>query len=114
VHSRYKDLDAFRIAAGLSDDLHRIIRTWPPRDQTRHGDQLQRAADSIGANIAEAAGRWTKAERRRFLWNARGSLYETEYWIDRAEGRSHPLPKSTQHLDQLAHAPQGLIRRHSA
>src|SRR4051812_16162157 len=78
------------------------------------GSQLNRAADSVGANIAEAAGRWTKAERRRFLLNARGSLYETENWIDRARARHLPLPESADNLDRLAHALAGLIRRHSS
>jgi four helix bundle protein len=77
------------------------------------GRQLNRAADSVGANIAEAAGRWTKAERRRFLLNARGSLYEAEYWIERAEARSLALPRSIERLDQITHALNGLIRRHS-
>ena len=78
MHSRYKDLDAFKRAASLADDLHAAVRRWPRLDQRTLGTQLIRAADSIGANIAEASGRWTKAERRRFLLNARGARYELE------------------------------------
>jgi four helix bundle protein len=114
VHSRYKDLDAFKLAVVLADDLHRLIRAWPSLDQRDLGGQLNRAADSVGANIAEAAGRWTKAERRRLLLNARGSLYEAEYWIDRATARSLPLPESKENLDRIVHALNGLIRRHSS
>jgi four helix bundle protein len=113
MHSRYKDLDAFKLAAALADGLHGCVRTWPSLDERTLGPQVIRCADSVGANIAEAAGRWSKAERRRFLINARGSLYETEYWIDRAAARGLRLPASVAKLDQIAHALNGLIRRHS-
>ena len=112
MHSRFKDLDAYRHAAALADAVHACVRTWPMLDQRTLGAQLLRSADSIGGNIAEAAGRWTKAERRRFLLNARGSLYETEHWLDRAHARKLPIPE-TANLDLIVHALTGLIRRHS-
>ena len=40
-----------------------------------------RAVDSIGANIAEAFGRYHD------VYFARGSLYETKYWLNRAVNR---------------------------
>ncbi len=46
-----------------------------------------RAADSVSANIAEAGGRWTVKDKRHFLRIARGSLAETEHWVDCARGR---------------------------
>lgn len=51
------------------------------------GKQLARAADSIGANIAEAYGRYHYGERINFLYYARGSVYECKYWLRRAEVR---------------------------
>jgi four helix bundle protein len=46
-----------------------------------------RAADSVGANIAEAHGRDTYRDRRRQLYVARGSAFELEHWLLTARGR---------------------------
>lgn len=51
------------------------------------GGQLARAAGSIGANIAEAFGRFHYGEKVQFLYYARGSLYETKYWTNRTQAR---------------------------
>ena len=46
---------------------------------------MVRAADSIGANIAESYGRYHYGDKLNFLYYSRGSLYETKHWV----GRSH-------------------------
>ena len=63
------------------------IGRWKPLDQWSVGIQLTRAADSIGANIAEATGRWHQRDQIRFLLHARGSLAEVEHWIGAATRR---------------------------
>jgi four helix bundle protein len=73
--------------------------------------QLVRAADSVGANIAEAMGRWSVPDRRRLLFVARGSLHETEHWISVAETRGLlPAGTATQ-VDEISRALNGLIRQ---
>jgi four helix bundle protein len=113
VASRFKQLVAFQRAVAIADELHACVKRWPDADQRTIGQQATRAADSVGANIAEAAGRWTKAERRRFLLTARASLYETEYWLDRARARGLRTPRAAAHLDEAFRTLNGLIRRHS-
>jgi four helix bundle protein len=81
VHSQWRDLTAYSRAAVLGDDLPRAIAGWPRFDRWSTGMQLLRAADSIGANIAEAAGREHAADKRRFLVIARASLFETEHGL---------------------------------
>jgi four helix bundle protein len=72
--------------------------------------QLVRAADSVGANIAESSGRWHPADKRRLLVIARGSLYEAEHWLERAEARSLSAPR-TDRLRELAWALSALISK---
>ena len=73
--------------------------------------QLVRAADSVHANIAEAAGRWTKSDKRNFLMIARGSLYETENWITRARARGLLTDDYDEQLAEIARTLNGLIKR---
>ena len=69
--SNFRSLVAYRVAAELADELHLTVRRWPEYDRSTVGMQLVRAADSVHANIAEAAGRWTKSDKRNFLMIAR-------------------------------------------
>lgn len=54
---------------------------WFARDVV--GKRLAKTADSIGANIAESYGRFHYGEKLQFLYYARGSLFETKYWLTR-------------------------------
>ena len=77
--SEFRRLRAYELAVALAGDLHVAVTSWDKFERWSLGVQLMRAADSIGANIAEATGRWHIADQRRVLYFARGSLYETEH-----------------------------------
>jgi four helix bundle protein len=76
----------------LADELHSSVLTWSSFDKWALGIQLTRGADSIGANLAEAYGRTTQADRRRFVAIARGSALELEHWLERALARQLSCP----------------------
>jgi four helix bundle protein len=65
----------------------------------------------VGANIAEAFGRGSTPDQRRLLYIARGSLQETEHWVDLAARRGLMAPDGIdEQLDELARVLTGLIR----
>ncbi|MFL5804598.1 MAG: four helix bundle protein [Roseiflexaceae bacterium] len=51
--------------------------------------QIIRAATSVGANIAEGHGRYTPGAHRNHLLIARGSLAETDSWLDQLRRGGH-------------------------
>jgi four helix bundle protein len=71
-------------AEQLADEVWKVVCKWEVLARDTVGKQLVRAADSIGANIAEGSGRGSNQDYRRFLRIARGSLCETQHWLRRA------------------------------
>jgi four helix bundle protein len=109
--SRFHELDAYRRAAALADAVFEDVARWAPFERSTIGEQLVRAVDSIGANIAEANGRWTAADKRRFLLYARGSLYETEHWLTRAKARNITDDDYANELASVARPLNGLLKQ---
>src|SRR3954470_15871436 len=87
MRSLFRDLVAYQRSTALAHHLHRAIALWPKFERWSVGMQLLEAADSIGANIAEASGRHHPLDGRHLLVVARGSLYEVEHWLATAEER---------------------------
>ena len=90
-------LESLRIlqtAETLSDEIWAYVADWDSFSKKVVGSQLTRAVDSIGANIAESFGRFYYGEKRQFLYYARGSLFETKYWLNRAAKRQL-MPQTT-------------------
>ncbi len=92
AHRGFRELEVYRRVVRLADDIHARVRVWSAFDRWTVGGQLMRAADSAGANIAEAYGRQTDRDRRRLLFVARGSLCELQHWLDRGSARELALP----------------------
>ena len=82
-----EDLKVLRTAEMIADDVWRQVTTLDVFAREVVGGQLARAADSVGANIAEAFGRFHYGDKIRHLYIARGSLFETKYWLNRCEIR---------------------------
>jgi four helix bundle protein len=83
----FENLFVYQLSEKLANEIWRIVRKWDFFAQDTVGKQLVRAADSIGANIAEGTGRGTYRDNKRFVRTARGSLYETRHWLRRAYRR---------------------------
>lgn len=85
--TNFEKLQVYKLAEYLSDEIWRVVRGWDYFAKDTVGKQIVKAADSIGANIAEGTGRGTLEDNRRFIRMARGSLYETKHWLRRAYKR---------------------------
>ena len=111
VPSYFRQLAAYRLSVELAHSLHSVVEHWPPLDRKTVGPQLIRAATSVCANIAEASGRWHEKDRRRLLFIARGSLYETEHWIVYCEQRGLLERGTSNRIDEIARTLNGLINK---
>ena len=77
----YTKIDAWRLADDLAVAVHQSTRSFPKEEQYGLTAQLRRAAYSVPANIAEGSARENKRDYLRFLYIARGSLTEVQYFI---------------------------------
>ena|SRR5687767_8473866 len=84
----FESLRVYRLSEELSDVVWEVVTAWRILARDTVGKQMIRSADSVGANIAEGTGRGTFKDNRKFIDNARGSLYETRHWLRRAFKRS--------------------------
>jgi four helix bundle protein len=77
------------------------VERWANFARDTIGKQIVRAADSIGANIAEGTGRGTPKDNCRFIQVARGSLYETTHFLRRAYTRGLLMGPHVRRLQPL-------------
>jgi four helix bundle protein len=85
--SGFESLHVYKLAEKHADDVWAIVINWDQFAKQTVGRQIVRAADSIGANIAEGTGKGSFPDNRRFVRVARGSVYETRHWLRRAYNR---------------------------
>jgi four helix bundle protein len=83
-----EDLKVLQVAENMADEIWQQVVQWESFTRDVVGGQLARSTDSIGANIAEAFGRFHYGEKLQFLYYARSSLFETKYWLNRAQARN--------------------------
>lgn len=74
----YKELDVWQRAMDLVVVVYQATQHFPAQEKYGLISQMQRAAVSVAANIAEGWGRGTREDYVRFLFISRGSLMELE------------------------------------
>lgn len=87
ARTSFENLQVYRLGEKLADEVWTVATGWEQFAKTTVGRQMVRAADIVGANIAEGSGRRSFQDNRRFVRMARGSLNETKHWLRRAYSR---------------------------
>ena len=70
--SDFENLKVYQMSENLADEIWDVVLGWDRFARDTVGSQIVRAADSIGANIAEGTGRGSFPDNRRFIRIARG------------------------------------------
>lgn len=81
----YTKIQAWGLADDLTVAVYQVTRLFPREELYALTTQLRRAAYSVPANIAEGSSRESKRDYLHFLYIARGSLSETQYFIHLAQ-----------------------------
>jgi four helix bundle protein len=109
----FEKLIVYQKAVTFADAVCTLTKGFP-RGYFFLADQLNRAALSIAANIAEGKGRFAKPDRRNFFGIARGSVQECVPLLELAsrqtlvEGGRHQQLKAD--LEEIARMLSGLIK----
>ena len=93
-------LDVYRRSLELLETCDEVVNHLPP-GRAHLRDQMDRAASSIVANIAEGAGEFSRKEKARFYRMARRSAIEQAAWLEIIARRHEaPEPMLTRALQQ--------------
>lgn len=65
--TNFEKLRVYRLAESLADGIWSVVLSWNYLAKDTVGKQIVRAADSIGANIAEGSGRGSLEDNQRFI-----------------------------------------------
>jgi len=84
---KLEELDIYKLSLEIAEEIYSIINKWNFFDKDTLGKQLIRSIDSIGANISEGYGRYHFQENKHFCYFARGSLFESKTWLEKASNR---------------------------
>lgn len=88
MSATFENLRVLQSAEEIADSIWKKVVEWDDFAKDVVGKQIARSADSIGANISESFGRFHFGEKLQFLYYARGSIFETKYWLNRVKARS--------------------------
>jgi four helix bundle protein len=99
----HHDLDVWRKAMDLAVMVYEITRQFPHSERYGLTSQLQCSAASVPANIAEGKARGTRKDYAQFVSIARGSLMETETYVQLATRLGYVNPAAANPALRLMH-----------
>jgi four helix bundle protein len=88
----YRQLKVWQLGMELSKDVYLLTENFPKREMYGLSSQVQRAAVSVPANLAEGHAKDSTKEFLRHISIAQGSLAETETHLLLAESLGYAKP----------------------
>ena len=102
----FEDLIVWQRAHRLVLEVYRVTGSFPRHEMYGLVTQLQRAAVSVPANVAEGFRRRGKADKLRFLNIAQGSLAESRYYLilskDLGYAKTDSIKKDLEEVSRLS------------
>ncbi len=106
---KLNDISAYKTAFHLSNKIWEIATKWKNFEKDTIGKQWVRSMDSVSANIAEGFGRHTKKDKTWFYRIAKGSLFESLDWNEKAKKRGLITEKEYQEIfNELQKLPKSI------
>ena len=96
----WKELEVWKESHELVLDIYKITSSFPNEEKYGIISQLRRSSSSIPANIVEGQSRNSTKEYLQFLYNSRGSLEETRYFILLSKDLGYISEKELKELEQ--------------
>ena len=97
----YERFEAWKVSHQLALLVYDVTDNWPTQERYQLTSQVRRSALSIPTNISEGAAKRGRAEFRRYLDIARGSLSELTYLLHFSKDRGIIDEGTMQKLDVL-------------
>ncbi|MDD4178680.1 MAG: four helix bundle protein [Candidatus Margulisbacteria bacterium] len=109
----FEKFPVYRLSLEYVREAEELLIQLDLPKNSRIADQLSRASLSISLNIAEGAGRYSKADKKHFYITARGSVFECVAILDvlLTKGKIDQSIHSKQYaiLEELSKMLSGLI-----
>lgn len=99
----FERLDVYEAALDYAESIYRLAGKFPEVERFALASQARRAASSVPLNIAEGRGRGTDKDFVRFLFTARGSLFETVTVLKLAVRLGYLTSSETQAVKEAAY-----------
>ncbi len=78
MYKDFTEMSVWKLAMEIAVEIFKLTDSLPRKEDYGLTSQVRRSATSISANIAEAFGRTTSPDKRKFYDYARGSAFETK------------------------------------
>lgn len=80
----HKNLEVYKMAEKLTQTVYALTLKFPKEELYTMTQHVKKTILSVGANIAEGAGRQSDAEFLKFLYISAGSLKELDHFLNTA------------------------------